>query len=126
MQTVQPARLKAGVSLNDIPAPQEQAAGSTALIRGRALVFWDPKVAGKKLDAIDKKILGMSKTLLDTKCLVSSIEICATAILREKLNAAWWNRYFGIPFKIVFSIAFMWLFFMVARLYLEYFIGFWE
>ena len=53
MQTVQPARLKAGVSLNDIPAPQEQAAGSTALIRGRALVFWDPKVAGKKLDAID-------------------------------------------------------------------------
>ena len=80
----------------------------------------------EKLDAIDKKILGMSKTLLDTKCLVSSIEICATAILREKLNAAWWNRYFGIPFKIVFSIAFMWLFFMVARLYLEYFIGFWE
>lgn len=80
----------------------------------------------EKLDAIEKKVLGISKCLLDTKCLISSIEICAVATLREKLAASRREKFFGIPFKIVFSIAFMWLFFMVARLYLEYFIGFWE
>jgi 3-isopropylmalate/(R)-2-methylmalate dehydratase large subunit len=57
MQTVQPARLKSGVSVNDLPAPDAEvrAAESTTLIRGRALVFWDPKVASgtKKRDAID-------------------------------------------------------------------------
>ncbi len=55
MQTVQPARLKHGVSVMDLPAPVEAAAASTTVITGRALVFWDPKApAGtKKLDAID-------------------------------------------------------------------------
>ena len=55
MQTVQPARLKAGVTHNDLPAPVAQVAGSTVVIRGRALVIWDPKAAPgtKKLDAID-------------------------------------------------------------------------
>jgi len=55
MQTVQPARLKHGVSVTDLPAPVEAAAASTTVITGRALVFWDPKApAGtKKLDAID-------------------------------------------------------------------------
>src|SRR4051812_16425622 len=55
MQTVQPAKLKSGISVNDLPAPVAAAAASTAHIIGRALVFWDPKApAGtKKLDAID-------------------------------------------------------------------------
>jgi 3-isopropylmalate/(R)-2-methylmalate dehydratase large subunit len=55
MQTVQPARLKKGVSVTDLPAPVEAVAASTKIISGRALVFWDPKApAGtKKLDAID-------------------------------------------------------------------------
>lgn len=59
MHTLQPARLKPGVTLDTLPAPRpsdEPAAGSAAaprLIRGKALIFWDPKVPGKKLDAID-------------------------------------------------------------------------
>jgi 3-isopropylmalate/(R)-2-methylmalate dehydratase large subunit len=56
MHTIQPARLKPGVTVDQIPAPQAPtASGSSALIRGRALIFWDPKApAGtKKLDAID-------------------------------------------------------------------------
>src|SRR5678815_5589424 len=55
MQTVQPARLKKGVSVTDLPAPVEAVAASTKIITGRALVFWDPKApaGAKKLDAID-------------------------------------------------------------------------
>jgi 3-isopropylmalate/(R)-2-methylmalate dehydratase large subunit len=58
MQTVQPARLKPGVSASQLPEPDAPAEGHSAdtrLIRGRALVFWDPKApAGtKKRDAID-------------------------------------------------------------------------
>lgn len=55
MHTIQPARLKPGVTVESLPAPAPQAAGSTALIKGRALIFWDPKAAPgtKKLDAID-------------------------------------------------------------------------
>jgi 3-isopropylmalate/(R)-2-methylmalate dehydratase large subunit len=55
MQTVKPARLKAGVSINDLPAPVAAQAQSTTIITGRALVVWDPKApAGtKKMDAID-------------------------------------------------------------------------
>lgn len=59
MHTLQPARLKPGVTLDTLPAPRPSdtpaAAGTSAprLVRGKALVFWDPKVPGKKLDAID-------------------------------------------------------------------------
>jgi 3-isopropylmalate/(R)-2-methylmalate dehydratase large subunit len=59
MHTIQPARLKAGVTLDDIPTVSGRAPDETAsrLIRGRALIFWDPKVPGgkyrRKLDAID-------------------------------------------------------------------------
>src|SRR5882762_3780419 len=57
MQTIEPARLKPGVSRESVAsaaAAVEQAA-STAVIRGRALILWDMKVLGqkKKLDAID-------------------------------------------------------------------------
>ncbi len=56
MQTIDRARLKPGVEIDDIvagkaaPAPP---ASASEPIRGTALVFWDPKVPGKKLDAID-------------------------------------------------------------------------
>ena len=35
------------------PRSQEGAILSSRMIRGKALIFWDPKVPGKKLDAID-------------------------------------------------------------------------
>jgi 3-isopropylmalate/(R)-2-methylmalate dehydratase large subunit len=62
MHRIEPARLKPGVSLRALPEPpgEETSAGETgaALIRGRALIFWDPKSLpgtkfAKKLDAID-------------------------------------------------------------------------
>jgi 3-isopropylmalate/(R)-2-methylmalate dehydratase large subunit len=56
MHTLQPARLKPGVTLDSLPGETAGAAavtGGTGLLRGRALVFWDPNVPGKKLDAID-------------------------------------------------------------------------
>src|SRR6266508_3971709 len=56
MHTIQPARLKAGTSVADIPDHSRDAAtaGDDRLIRGRALIFWDKKSAApKKLDAID-------------------------------------------------------------------------
>src|SRR6266850_817589 len=54
MQTIQPARLKPGVKT--IPAPADEAVrGTAATVRGKALIFWDLKIPGKKkkLDAID-------------------------------------------------------------------------
>jgi 3-isopropylmalate/(R)-2-methylmalate dehydratase large subunit len=59
MHTIQPARLKAGVSVDSIREPAPVAAGgSHGLIRGKALIFWDAKSLpgtkfAKKLDAID-------------------------------------------------------------------------
>src|SRR6266487_3056411 len=62
MHSLRPARLKPGVTLESLPGPRPAdqvvppAAGAAAgspLVRGKALVFWDPKVPGKKLDAID-------------------------------------------------------------------------
>jgi 3-isopropylmalate/(R)-2-methylmalate dehydratase large subunit len=55
MHTVQPARLKPGVSAASLPDGAAATAEAARLVRGRALVFWDPKApAGtKKLDAID-------------------------------------------------------------------------
>lgn len=54
LQTARPAVLKPGVTLADLPrAPEEAAPSARRPIRGRALIFWDPNVPGKKLDAID-------------------------------------------------------------------------
>src|SRR5438046_3149452 len=56
MQRIQPARLKPGVAPASVaPPPSDDRAQSSAPIRGRALVFWDLKVPGKKKkrDAID-------------------------------------------------------------------------
>src|SRR5262245_2022173 len=55
MNPIQPVRLKPGVTLDRLPDPGG-AAGNVLgehLLRGKALIFWDPKVPGKKLDAID-------------------------------------------------------------------------
>jgi 3-isopropylmalate/(R)-2-methylmalate dehydratase large subunit len=52
-----PARLKPGVSLDAIDDPADSTGPARAgrIIRGRALIFWDLKIPGrkKKLDAID-------------------------------------------------------------------------
>src|SRR5215208_8090274 len=59
MQVVRPAQLKSGVQLNESPSPDSAvpARESGATIRGKALIFWDPKLPGtkfgRKLDAID-------------------------------------------------------------------------
>jgi 3-isopropylmalate/(R)-2-methylmalate dehydratase large subunit len=56
MQIAKPATLKPGVSLDTLPGPRPAdlaGPGASRLIRGRALVIWDPKQPGKKLDAID-------------------------------------------------------------------------
>src|SRR5690242_19552536 len=54
MHTIEPARLKPGVTGIAAPAG-ETARGRAATVRGKALIFWDLKVLGKKkkLDAID-------------------------------------------------------------------------
>ncbi len=56
MQIVKPATLKPGVTRDTLPGPRpsdEVTESAGRLVRGRALIFWDPRVAGKKLDAID-------------------------------------------------------------------------
>src|ERR1051325_1003426 len=56
MHVIQPARLRPGASLGDIPDRSQDAAasGDRNLIRGKALIFWDRNSATpKKLDAID-------------------------------------------------------------------------
>src|SRR5438105_14700176 len=57
MHVIQPARLLPGVALEALPPPRASdlaaAEPSARLIRGRALILWDPRVPGKKLDAID-------------------------------------------------------------------------
>jgi len=56
MQTARPAVLKQGVTIDTLPAPRPAdlaASGAQHLVGGTALIFWDPKTPGKKLDAID-------------------------------------------------------------------------
>ena len=57
LHRIQPARLKPGVTLDSLPGPRPTDLAGQAenplVIRGQALIFWDPKRPGKKLDAID-------------------------------------------------------------------------
>src|SRR2546426_4681766 len=56
MGPISPPRLKPGISLESLdpgPAAEIDAADAGHLVTGRALIFWDPKRPGKKLDAID-------------------------------------------------------------------------
>src|SRR6266566_4195136 len=54
MQAIEGARLIPGARVGD-PVAAERSPGPAEgkLIRGKALIFWDPKVPGRKLDAID-------------------------------------------------------------------------
>src|SRR5829696_9997154 len=59
MHMISPARLKPGITLDDLPGTPT--GGTTpeaaSVVRGRALIFWDLRLAGtkfgRKLDAID-------------------------------------------------------------------------
>ena len=56
MQIADPAVLKPGITSADLPGPRpgdlvDPTSGH--VVRGRALVFWDPRQPDKKLDAID-------------------------------------------------------------------------
>jgi 3-isopropylmalate/(R)-2-methylmalate dehydratase large subunit len=54
MQVAKPAILKPGVTVESLPGgPVDGPAASSALVRGRALIIWDPRNPAKKLDAID-------------------------------------------------------------------------
>jgi 3-isopropylmalate/(R)-2-methylmalate dehydratase large subunit len=55
MHRIEPARLRPEVARDSPVAPATSAALSDAVITGRALIFWDLKIPGrkKKLDAID-------------------------------------------------------------------------
>jgi 3-isopropylmalate/(R)-2-methylmalate dehydratase large subunit len=59
MHKIEPARLKPGVTLDAVdriaPGAEPDHAASSTPIRGKALIFWDLKIPGKKkkLDAID-------------------------------------------------------------------------
>ena len=55
IRTASPARLKPGVQLDHITAPEDTRHGDQgpAAVTGRALIVWDPKHPGRKLDAID-------------------------------------------------------------------------
>src|SRR5712691_133496 len=54
MHAIEASRLVPGARLEDSPAPERLEPEARArAIRGRALIFWDPKAPGKKLDAID-------------------------------------------------------------------------
>ncbi|HYK97690.1 MAG TPA: aconitase family protein [Candidatus Acidoferrales bacterium] len=51
---IAPARLLPGAKLDEAHIAEGAAAkAASGVIRGKALIFWDPKVPGKKLDAID-------------------------------------------------------------------------
>src|SRR5947208_15128920 len=52
--TIQPARLLPGASLDRREhGVKPGVAAGAAVVRGMSLIFWDPKVPGKKVDAID-------------------------------------------------------------------------
>jgi 3-isopropylmalate/(R)-2-methylmalate dehydratase large subunit len=58
MHSIRPAKLKSGVRIDGLPSAREAETSSISRpIRGKALIFWDPKLPGtrygKKLDAID-------------------------------------------------------------------------
>ena len=57
LHVILPARLKPGVTVDTLPKPRPtDLAGQTnddMLVRGQALILWDPKRPGHKLDAID-------------------------------------------------------------------------
>src|SRR5437867_5889765 len=63
MHRIESAKLKPGVSIEDLPRLNSVSSSGTQpkIIRGKALIFWDPKRPGKKLDAIDTDQITPSK-----------------------------------------------------------------
>jgi 3-isopropylmalate/(R)-2-methylmalate dehydratase large subunit len=59
--TVESARFQPGKGANDLPEPAPATTDSGHRIRGQALIFWDAKRPGKKLDAIDTDQVTPSK-----------------------------------------------------------------
>ena len=55
LHRIEPARLKPGVVPESLPGPRraDTAGEAGRKVRGKALIFWDPKRPGRKLDAID-------------------------------------------------------------------------
>src|SRR6059058_4417952 len=53
MQAIEGARIIPGAHVDESPAEGPRNTAERKVIRGKALIFWDPKVPGKKLDAID-------------------------------------------------------------------------
>jgi 3-isopropylmalate/(R)-2-methylmalate dehydratase large subunit len=57
MHIIRQAKVRRGARLEGLPEPPSNRSGGTRLILGKALIFWDPKLAGtrygRKLDAID-------------------------------------------------------------------------
>ncbi len=55
MHNIQPAGAKSGINLDELGAALAPGESGTSgsVIKGRALIFWDPEVKDKKLDAID-------------------------------------------------------------------------
>ena len=55
MHRIESARFKPGVTAADLPRPSTgvETGAAERVIRGKALIFWDPSVPGKKRDAID-------------------------------------------------------------------------
>jgi len=55
MHRIEPARLKPGVTRDTLPGPAPADSGTpgTEVVHGKALIFWDAAVPGKKRDAID-------------------------------------------------------------------------
>src|SRR4030081_3693433 len=54
MQAIEGARLIHGAQVDEPTSGEHPGTAIVArVIRGKALIFWDPKVPGKKLDAID-------------------------------------------------------------------------
>src|SRR2546421_2510556 len=53
MQAIEGARLIPGAHVDDAAPEDPRSVADGKRIRGRALILWDPKVPGKKLDAID-------------------------------------------------------------------------
>ena len=70
-QTITPAELQPGVTIERIARAERADAPSAAgkLVRGKAAIFWDPKVPRKKLDAIDTDQLTPS-----SDCVSESLE----------------------------------------------------
>src|SRR5512132_930811 len=55
MHRIEPARIKLGVRVEDLPGVSASAenGAENRVLRGKALIFWDPSAPGKKRDAID-------------------------------------------------------------------------